>query len=131
MDNFSRILSRPVAASLIAGVSTYFLSGGEVVEVYGYQIPSAVVIAAAVGLASAANGTVKEAIIPALGVDPIGQTAQMIVSPAVTGVVTIGAIMLMNGFKFPDKAAIIQFGLLGAASEIGGDYVSNAVAPSV
>lgn len=121
-------LIKPTASAVIGGLGAEFLYPGLDKVVYGMQVPTYLLDGLVIGGASLVNATWKNQILSRLGLENsyLG-SGSMLAGPVITGTTTIGVTLALNGFDLSDKMVLFTLFLLGAISEVGGHYVSQAV----
>lgn len=125
IGGIARLVSKPVVSGAIGALAAKLLLAPGYVEFMNYRIDVPIAYGIVIGSASAVNSATKEVVLPLIGInDPLSYAAQMIAAPALTGAMTVGLSIGVNGFALPEKRDALNAFLIGAASEIGSDYAT-------
>lgn len=132
-----KAIVKPILTGLMTGIaSKVFLGSGTVnIPIINYPIDSGIGYGLVGYAASSLNSATKYVTLPLLGVqDPLAYSAQMIVSPLLTGsslVAVQAGINLLNGSPaIPSAYAALESVAIGAGSEISADYAINTFLPN-
>lgn len=132
-NNLSEVLSVPIGAGSLAYAGGRFLFPTTYGDVGGFNISTNVAIGTSVGLASFANQSTKHITFPMLGVDEYdSEMITMLAGPALTGVGSIGGAVALQSIsagnlQLPPINDAVKLFALGAASEVGANYASDAL----
>ena len=125
MDKLSQTISKPLITGAVGSLLSKMILNGADMNLYGYSIPSYLVDGVIITSASYVNEISKNYTLPLLGLNDQGsKTVQMIASPLLTGGFVAASVVIFNG---GDSSGLLTSVLLGASSEIAGQYAGRVV----
>ena len=121
----SSLITRPVITGLLNGAMAYYMIpyNKTPVPLLGGSVSIPLLMGAAGAASNFITGAVTQNILPKITSNPMVLNSTMIVEPAIAGATNIGlAAAFAPQLLQVSNVGAMKLGLMGAASEIGGNY---------